>query len=233
MSVSLQEFEAIVTASFDKIGSHLVALDNIRVVDSPTTSTAAQQLSINKTTRRSPSAFSFLRRVKSHAASLLFSNKPSPSFVPPLPPRPATPVPFPLTRALTQIRDVSHSFFDDDDDDNLDGPVLSRSRSRPIAASPARTNSRLSSAFAVAPALFRFPSTSVSTPCSLVEQQDILRSDSRAGLARVCYAHLLPHSFWPHSLITVNSPVNHHWDTNFVQSYLSQSCPNIPISLLR
>jgi hypothetical protein len=194
VSLSLAEFEAIVTASFDKIGSHLVALDNDNITPTTSTTTAQQQVifSTDKTPRRSPSALSFLRRVKSHAASLLFSRRPSPSFVqlPPLPPRPATPVPFPAPSP-----DVSHSFFDNDDIDYVDGRVLSRSRSRPIAPPPARTNSRLSSAFAVAPVLFRFPSSSLSTPCSLVEQHDILRPDSRAGLARVCYAHSLPHSF--------------------------------------
>ena len=145
----MAEFKAIVTASFDDIGSH-VALNNIRALHPNRLAVppSSEDKSTTTTTRRSP--FSFLRKVKSHATSLLvpqttrsdFSVSASPrgassrSFVPALVPVPAARQPTPsslsrnlLTRALGKhpqhttrhFPDVEpKSFFFDDDDDEDD-----------------------------------------------------------------------------------------------------------------
>ncbi|KAI0248080.1 hypothetical protein BJV78DRAFT_1239805 [Lactifluus subvellereus] len=178
-TLAVAEFEAIVTASFDRIGSHAVtvALDNNVHSRGPASAT---------TTSRSP--LSFLRKVKSHATSLLFSHtrqQVSPSFVS-LPPRPATPVPFPkskplprtfLTRALTKSPHTpdlhKRSFFDDDDDNIVVDRRPQTRPSRRIASAPARPDSRLSSIFTAPPF----------SP-SIAEQHGIRSADSRAGPAR-------------------------------------------------
>jgi hypothetical protein len=204
-TVRMAEFEAIVTASFDKIGSQVVALDNIQV---PPTTRHPRPLLTESSTRRS--AFSFLRKVKSHATSLFLSTTrqhvsvPPPSFVPPLPTRAATPVPFPRTRAPGP----KNSFFDDQDEDdndidNVHSPVFPQTHhSRRIASAPGvRPNSSyLDSAFTAAPVLFDFPSSSASTSCSVAEHHGILGPDSRARLARVC-ARSFPDLLPPHVFI--------------------------------
>jgi hypothetical protein len=146
-ALDMAEFKAIVTASFDDIGSH-VALNNIRALHpnrlAPPSS--SEDRTTTTTTRRSP--LSFLRKVKSHATSLLVpqtrsdsaaSSPSSRSFVPALVPgRQCQPAPAPapfasslsrnlLTRALGRhaqqhtphFPDVVEpkSSFFDDDDD--------------------------------------------------------------------------------------------------------------------
>src|SRR5216684_6040527 len=170
-ALDMAEFKAIVTASFDDIGSH-VALNNIRALHPARFAPPSSE--DNKTTRRSP--LSFLRKVKSHPTSLLVpqsrpdSASPSRSFVPALvPTRQPTPAPFApslsrnlFTRAFGKHPHTSHvpdlepkSFFfdDDDDEDNVDVNRRFFSSTRRISSAPARSNSRLS-AFAPAPTLF-------------------------------------------------------------------------------
>ncbi|KAI0005325.1 hypothetical protein BJV74DRAFT_803394 [Russula compacta] len=194
------EFKAIVTASFDNIGSNVV-LNNI---DALRPNRLVPPLSSEKTARRS--ALSFFRKLKSHATSFLVSSQTQPdpatsgspprSFVPPLPSCPSTPVPLAgslprnvLTRALAKHPHISDdgpnswpkgSFFDDDDDDDIDRRV--RPSTRRIASALARPNSRLSSAFAAAPILFGFSSPSASTPYLITERHDVVRPESRASL---------------------------------------------------
>jgi hypothetical protein len=214
----MAEFNAIVTASFDDIGS-TVALDRIpqvilrpnRLVPQPPPSSAADKCT---GTRRSP--FSFLRKVKSHATSLLSSQPkldkaPPTSFVPSPPtrsrPRAPTPVPFAssLPRNLFTRASGKHhhtpdnphlgpqnSFFDDDDDDHIvDRPVYPPRRR--ISSALARSNSRLSSAIAAAPVLLGLSSQSVSTPYLIAEKNDVVKPEFRPDLAHVC-TYLLPHS---------------------------------------
>ena len=116
-ALDMAEFKAIVTASFDDIGSHL-AFNNIRALQ--TTRLAPPSPEDNKTTtatttRRSP--LSFLRKVKSHATSLLVppqsrsdpaasSSLSSRSFVPALVP---VPVPAPARRQPTPAAFASSS----------------------------------------------------------------------------------------------------------------------------
>ena len=202
----MADFKAIVTASFDDIGSH-VALDHISrdplrpnrlVPPVPPSST-------DKPTRRSP--LSFLRKVKSHASSILCPHpklEPPPphSFVPSLPRRAPTPIPFAnslprnfLNRASERnphTPDVldsepKSSFFDDDDnDDNVDKRVYPPPARR-ISSAPARSNPRrLSSAIAAAPALFGLSSHAVSTTHLAAEKNDVVRPGVKPGLAHVC-----------------------------------------------
>jgi len=190
----MAEFKAIVTASFDDIGSH-VALNNIRALHPnrlapPSNDEDKTTTTTTTTTRRSP--FSFLRKVKSHATSLLVpqsqsqtqtqtqtqTSSSSRSFVPALPPTPPTAANSLLSRnLLTRAFGKQHphnsprfpdvepksSFFDDDDDE--DDVLVDRRlfpQTRRISAAPARPNSRLSSAFAAAPTIFGLSSPSVS-----------------------------------------------------------------------
>jgi hypothetical protein len=214
----MAEFNAIVTASFDDIGS-TVALDRIpqvtlrpnRLVSQPPPSSATAAATDKCSgTRRSP--FSFLRKVKSHATSLLLSSQPKldqappTSFVPSPPtgtrsrPRAPTPVPFAsslprnlFTRALGKHHHTpdnphlgpQNSFFDDDDDDHVvDRPVYPQRRR--ISSALARSNSRLSSAFAAAPVLLGLSSQSVSTPYLIAEKNDVAKPEFRPDLAHVC-----------------------------------------------
>ena len=212
-ALDMAEFKAIVTASFDDIGSH-VALNNIRALHPNRLAPPSSE--DKSTTRRSP--FSFLRKVKSHATSLLVpqtrsdsatSPSSSRSFVPALvPARQPTPAPFAsslsrnlLTRALgkhSQQHTTPHfpdvepksCFFDDDDDeDDVDIRRLFP-QTRRISCAPARPNSRLSSAFAAAPTLFGLSSSSVSTPSLIPEKHGVVRPESRADIVHVC-AYLL------------------------------------------
>lgn len=206
-ALDMAEFKAIVTASFDDIGSH-VALNNIRALHP---NRLAPPSSEDKTPRRSP--FSFLRKVKSHATSLLVPTQstsrsdpscpPSRSFVPALvPARQPTPAPFAnplsrrnlLTRALVKHPHGTHfpdvepksSFFDDDDDDEDDVDRRFFPQTRRISTAPARPNSRLSSAFAAAtPTLFGLSSPSVSTPSLIPEKHGVGRPESRADIVYV------------------------------------------------
>jgi hypothetical protein len=212
----MAEFKAIVTASFDDIGSH-VALSNIRALHpNRLAPPSSEDKTTTTTTRRSP--FSFLRKVKSHATSLLVPqtrSDPAPppssrSFVPALvPARQPTPAPFAssllsrhlLTRALGKhpqqhtphFPDVEPKscFFDDDDDEDdvVDRRLFTQTR-RISCAPPAGPNSRLSSAFAAAPTLFGLSSPSVSTPSLIPEKHGVVRPDSRANIIHVC-AYLL------------------------------------------
>ena len=192
-ALDMAEFKAIVTASFDDIGSN-VALNNnnVRALHP---ARLAPSSSEDKTARRS-SPFSFLRKVKSHATSLLVSqSRPisappsrSHSFVPSLlPSRQPAPAPLAsrnlLTRALGKSTHTPHvpdlepkSFFFDDDEDKVD-----RRQTRRISTAPARPNARLSSAFAAAPILFGLTSPSASTPYLVPEKYD----ESRADLVHV------------------------------------------------
>jgi len=220
----MAEFKAIVTASFDHIGSN-VALDRIpqdtlrpnrlvpQVPPTPSSSSATDKCT---GTRRSP--FSFLRKVKSHATSLLSSHaKPDPapplpptSFIPSPPTRPRAPTPVPFASSLprnsffTRASGKHHctpdypdsgpqnSFFDDDDDDDIVGRPVYPPRRR-ISSALAHSNSRLSSAFAAAPVLFGLASQSVSTPYLIAEKNDVVKPD----LVRAC-APLLPHPLCSH-----------------------------------
>ena len=149
-----------------------------------------------KPTRRSP--FSFLRSVK----SFFVSSQPADSFVPALPHlnHSTTQVPSPKSFVNRVFRKspprphplcshTPHSFFDDGDDlvDNiLDQRLLSRSRLSVSRLTDSRrtaySTSRLSSAFAhTSPDLSSFPSA-VPSSCSIAEQRDILRSDSKTDL---------------------------------------------------
>ena len=227
VSNRMAEFEAIVKASFDNIGSHVVALDNIH---STTTTTQPLHPPTDKTTPpRSP--VSFLRKVKSHATSLLFSQTRQVS-LPPATPAPFSSNSFP-TRASTKslhTPDLSdfeskRSFFDNDNDDDIDDvvdrPVFPPTRrSRRFASAPARPDSRLSSTSA----LFGFPSSSVSIRRSIVEQHDIPSANSRAGPARVC-THLALNLFSPLCLCcSISSHTDHpYWGSSFLQSSLPQS----------
>ncbi len=209
-ALDMAEFKAIVTASFDDIGSH-VALNNIRALHPNRLAPPSSEE--KTTTRRSP--FSLLRKVKSHATSLLVpqtrsnsaSSPSSRSFVPALvPARQPTPAPFAsslsrnlLTRALGKhsqhtphFPDVEPKscFFDDDDDDDEDDVDRRFFQTRRISCAPARPNSRLSSAFAAAPTLFGLSSPSVSTPSLIPEKHGVVRPESRADIIHVC-AYLL------------------------------------------
>jgi hypothetical protein len=196
-ALDMAEFKAIVTASFDNIGSH-VALNNIRALHPARFAPPSSE--DNKTTRRSP--LSFLRKVKSHATSLLVpqsrpdSASPSRSFVPALvPARQPTPAPFApslsrnlFTRAFGKHPHTSHvpdlepkSFFFDDDDDEDDVDVNRRLFSS-MRSAPARSNSRL---FAPAPTVFSLSPT-VSTPSLIPEKRDVIRPGSRADVVHVC-----------------------------------------------
>lgn len=203
----MAEFKAIVTASFDDIGSR-VALEsgsrgplrpNLLVPPVPPSST-------DKRTRLSP--ISFLRKVKSHASSILCPHPkldppPPHSFVPSLPVPRRAPTPIPFANSLPrncpnrasgknlQAPDVldsepKSSFFDDDDkDENVDKRLCPPTRR--ISSAPARSNSRrLSSAFAAAPALFGLSSHAVSTPYLAAEKNDAVKPQSKSGLAHVC-----------------------------------------------
>ena len=203
-ALNMAEFKAIVTASFDNIGSN-VALNALH----PTR--PAPPSSGERTTRRS-SPLSFLRKVKSHAASLLVS-QPRPdsappvshshSFVPSLESsRQPTAAPFAsrkiLTRALGKQTHTPHvpeyepkSFFFDDDEDEY---KVDRRLAHRISAAPARPNPRISSAFAAAPILFGLSSPSASTPYLVSEKNDDVGPKSRADLVHVC-AHLLRDPF--------------------------------------
>ena len=142
-ALDMAEFKAIVTASFDDIGNNIRALHPNRLAPPPSSDN-------DKTTTARRSPFSFLRKVKSHATSLLAPQQQqhtsgrsdsaalpsSRSFVPALvPARQPTPAPFAsslsrnlLTRALGKHSQCPHfpdvepksSFFDDDDDDEDD-----------------------------------------------------------------------------------------------------------------
>lgn len=209
--LDMAEFKAIVTASFDDIGSH-VALNNIRALQPNRFVPPSSNPKDNKSTRRSP--LSFLRKVKSHATSLLApqqsrsdsaSSSSSRSFVPALvPARQPTPSPFAsslsprnlLTRPFGKHPHAPHfpdvepksSFFDDDDDEN---DVVDRRLFLQTRRISARPNSRLlSSAFATAPTLFGLSSPSVSTPSLVPEKHRVVRPESRADIAHVC-AYLL------------------------------------------
>jgi len=224
-ALDMAEFKAIVTASFDDIGSH-VALNNIRARHP---ARLASPSSKDRATRRSP--FSFLRKVKSHATSLLApqsrpdSASPSRSFVPALlPVRQPTPAPFAnslsrnlFTRALGKRPHTPHvpdlepkSFFFDDDDDEDDVHRRLFPQTRRISSTPARPNSRLSSAlaFAAAPTLFSLSSPSVSTPSLIPEKHGIDGPDSRADLVHVC-----PYLFLYLAILTfliLSRHPNHH-----------------------
>jgi hypothetical protein len=237
----MAEFNAIVTASFDHIGSN-VALDRIpqpqdalrpnRQVPQvpPTRSPSSVTDKCTGTgTRRSP--FSFLRRVKSHATSLLSSHAkhdpapplpPPTSLIPSPPTRPRAPTPVPFASSLprnnffTRASGKHHhctpdypdsgpqnSFFDDDDDDD-DDDIVGRPVYPPrrrISSALAHSNSRLSSAFAAAPVLFGLASQSVSTPYLIAEKNDVVKPEFRPDLAHVC-APLLPHSLCSHLFLT-------------------------------
>ena len=213
-ALDMAEFKAIVTASFDDIGSH-VALNNMRALHP---NRLAPPSSEDKTTtRRSP--FSFLRKVKSHATSLLVpqtrSDSASPpassrSFVPALlPARQPTPAPFAsslsrnlLTRALGRhpqhtphfpdvVVEPKSCFFDDDDDEDDGDSRRLFAQTRRISCNPARPNARLSSAFAAAPTLFGLSSPSVSTPSLIPEKHGVVRPESRADIVHVCACLLL------------------------------------------
>ena len=207
--LDMAEFKAIVTASFDDIGSHL-ALNNIRALHPNRLAPPPSSSDEDRSTRRSP--FSFLRKVKSHATSLLVphsqsqTSSSSRSFVPALPPSP-TPAAANsllsrnlLTRAFGKQQQLPHSphfldveepkssFFDDDDEDDLvvDRRLFPQTR-RVSTAVPARPNSRLSSAFtAAAPNLFGLSSPSVSTPSLIPEKYGPVRPGPRADVLHVC-----------------------------------------------
>jgi hypothetical protein len=118
-ALDMAEFKAIVTASFDDIGSHL-AFNNIRALQTtrlapPSPEDSKTTATTTTTTRRSP--LSFLRKVKSHATSLLVppqsrsdpaASSSSRSFVPalvpvPVPaPRQPTPAPFASSSSLSR-----------------------------------------------------------------------------------------------------------------------------------
>ncbi|KAH9177115.1 hypothetical protein EDB89DRAFT_1938232 [Lactarius sanguifluus] len=152
------------------------------------------QMTTPKPTRRSP--FSFLRSVK----SLFLPSHPAESFVPALPHLDrSTPVPFPRSLFNRTFRKCPpppthppgsdrRSFFDDDDDlvDNVDRRFLSLSRlSVSRRTNPGRTahsNSRLSSTFAHTSPDLSSISSVVPASCSIAEQRDALRSDSRTDL---------------------------------------------------
>ncbi|KAH9048784.1 hypothetical protein EDB84DRAFT_119943 [Lactarius hengduanensis] len=153
------------------------------------------QMTTPKPTRRSP--FSFLRSLK----SFFLPSHPAESFVPALPHLDrSTPVPFARSLFNRTFRkcppplrhppgsDPRRSFFDDDDDlvDNVDRRVLSPSRlSVSRRTDPGRTahsNLRLSSAFAHTSPDLSSISSVVPTSCSIAEQRDTLRSDSRTDL---------------------------------------------------
>jgi hypothetical protein len=227
----MAEFKAIVTASFDDIGSN-VALDRIpqdplrpnRLVPQARVPPTPSSSVIDKCTGARRSPFSFLRKVKSHATSLLSSHAksdlapppppppPLTSFIPSPPTRPRAPTPVPFasslprnffTRASGKHRYTpdypdsgpQNSFFDDDDDDIVDRPVCPPRRR--ISSALAHSNSRLSSAFAAAPVLLGLASQSVSTPYLITEKNDVAKPEFRPDLAHVC-AHLLP----IHSVLT-------------------------------
>lgn len=204
--LDMAEFKAIVTASFDDIGSHL-ALNNIRALHPNRLAVPSDHIKPT-TSRRSP--LSFLRKVKSHATSLLVpqSSRPtdsppfSRSFVPALVPaqRQPTPAPFAnpsnapsrnlLTRAFPkhpahgglhfpEMEEPKSCFFDDDEEDDV-----YRRQTRRV--STARPNLRLSSAFAAAPTLFGLSSPSVSTPSLIPEKHGVVRPESRADIVHVC-----------------------------------------------
>jgi hypothetical protein len=214
----MAEFNAIVTASFDDIGS-TVALDRIpqvtlrpnRLVPQPHPSATTTAAAADKCSGARRSAFSFLRKVKSHASSLLSSQPkhdqaPPTSFVPSPPPsarsRPRAPTPVPFASSLprnlfTRASGKHHhtpdnphlgpqnSFFDDDDDDHVvDRPVYPPRRR--ISSALARSNSRLSSAFAAAPVLLGLSSQSASTPYLIAEKNDVAKPEFRPDLAHVC-----------------------------------------------
>jgi hypothetical protein len=204
-ALNLAEFKAIVTASFDNIGSNVA-------LNAPHPTRLAPPSSGVKTTRRS-SPLSFLRKVKSHATSLLVSqSRPdsappasshSHSFVPSLESsRQPTPAPFAsrnlLTRALGKQSHTPHVpdlepksfFFHDDEDEHK----IDRRLTRRISTVPARPNPRISSAFAATPILFGLSSPSASTPYLVSEKHDDARPKSRADLVHVC-AHLLRDPF--------------------------------------
>jgi hypothetical protein len=212
--LDMAEFKAIVTASFDDIGSH-VALNNSRALHSnrlaPPSSSSEDKTTTTTTRHRSP--FSFLRKVKSHATSLLVpqsrsdsaasgTSENSRSFVPALVPVPAASrQPSPLSRtnllnralgkqATTHTRDhfpdpePKSSFFDDDDDDEDDVDRRFFPQARRISSAPAGPSSRLFSA--AAPTLFGLPSPSVSTPSLIPEKHGVVRPESRANIVHVC-----------------------------------------------
>jgi hypothetical protein len=216
-ALNMAEFKAIVTASFDDIGSH-VALNNIRALHPnrlappPSSSEDKNKTTTTTTTRRSP--LSFLRKVKSHATSLLVPHQtstgstPTRSFVPALvPPAPRQPTPAPfanhpnslsrnlLTRALgkhqhgphfPEVDEPKSCFFDDDEEEEDDVDRRLFPQTRRISTAPARPNLRLSSAFAAAPTLFGLPSPSVSTPSLIPEKHGVVRPESRADVIHVC-----------------------------------------------
>jgi len=213
----MAEFKAIVTASFDDIGSH-VALDNISrdpLRPNRLVPPAVPPSSTDKRTRRTP--LSFLRKVKSHASSILCPHpklEPPPphSFVPSLPRRAPTPIPFAnslprnfLNRAsgrnphapVVLDSEPKSSFFDDDDnDENPDKRACPPPRR--ISSAPDRSNSRrLSSAFAAAPALFGLSSHAVSTTHLAAENNGVIRPEFKPGLAHVC-THFPPPPLYPH-----------------------------------
>jgi hypothetical protein len=143
-----------------------------------------------KPTRRSP--LSFLRSVK----SFFLSSQPADSFVPADHPTTQLPKSFlnrvfrkPPPRPHPLCSHTQHSFFDDGDDlvDHLlDQRVLSRSRLSVSRLTDSGRNaystSRLSSAFAhTSPDLSSFSSAAPSW-CSIAEQRDTPRSDSRTDL---------------------------------------------------
>lgn len=114
-----------------------------------------------------------------------------------MPARQPTPAPFAsslsrnlLTRALGKppqhtphfpdVEPKSFFFDDDDEDDVLDRRLFPQTRR--ISITPARPNSRLSSAFAAAPTLFGLSSPSVSTPSLIPEKHGVVRPESRAKI---------------------------------------------------
>jgi len=201
----MAEFKAIVTASFDDIGSNLDNISRDPLRPNRLVPPTVPSSSTNKCARRSP--LSFLRKVKSHASSILCPHPkldppPPHSFVPTLPRRAPTPIPFAnslprnfLNRASGRNphgpedldSEPKSSFFDDDDnvEDNVDKRACPPTRR--ISSAPARSNSRrLSSAFAAAPALLGLSSHAVSTPYLAAEKNDVVKPDFRPGLAHVC-----------------------------------------------
>ncbi|KAI9510640.1 hypothetical protein F5148DRAFT_1178040 [Russula earlei] len=206
----IAEFNAIMTASFDDIGSH-VALDNIHPLR-PTTTRPVPFSSSSSSEKGATRLFplSFLRKVKSHAASLLVSQttpglsiSPPRSFVPSLPIAPSHPPTSPpfssslsrkfLSRAFGKhahapdLPDLgpNRSFFDDDDDDDDHGGIDPRvyPPTRRVVSVPTRSNLRRSSVFAAAPTIFSLSSHSVSTPYLVPEKPEVVGPASRADLA--------------------------------------------------
>ncbi|KAH9964618.1 hypothetical protein BC827DRAFT_1154065 [Russula dissimulans] len=203
------EFNAILTASFDNIGSR-VALDSIHPLSPTTTTLSPPHSSSPSSSEKNPtrrSAASFFRKVKSHASSLLASQQlrldaaaapplPARSFVPSLPagpsypqtstPLPSTPPRIFLTRTLEKQPHTSDTLDLDPIRYFLDHNDNDNCVDRCVTPPPTR---RITSAparanlrpsiFASAPVIFGLSSRPVSTPHSITEKLGVVRTVSR------------------------------------------------------